>query len=385
MDKKNRVKLQRDLKLFTRTFHKTLRKYIEFYSKSKMIHSSAFPKMFSSKEFSVDCYYSEDREHILIIYSNENNPFTFELTKGNVFDVLDDTGLWKDMPVAMSFESSQINLSSIQVEGAKPFEVKGENIEILFDDLSLKLPNKTDLLIKYGIVLSKNRFDRICKDMLEYSQKVALAYKENILFSKRIRGISFYSYPSKTEHLEKIKSQMEYYFFNGSVKELEIDNFIYNNPIILEVALGLVKLKSQVILKDQAKLFNHDLKPDLIAYNLHEKVWTIVDYKRSKSEVLKRAGKVRESMRADVNDLISQLRDYKEYFSESLNRDYYKSTYHDYIEYPYAVGIIGRLDEDLISRFNRQSHDFPRWVNVRPYNYIYDSFCRFIEVVNSIN
>lgn len=217
---------------------------------------------------------------------------------------------------------------------------------------------------------------------MKYSTDVTLSYK-NIINNENTNDVVVND--NKIIDTFKVKKDMEHYFFNENVKELEIDKFIYDNPIILEVVFGLINRKSQVKLVDQTGRFEQDLKPDLIAYNLHTKMWTIVDYKRSNSNLLKKVGKVRESYKSDIPDLIAQLRDYVEFFNDSLNIKYYKDTYGDTIEYPTAIGIIGILPEDYTMGFNRLKRDFPNWVEVRPYNYIYDSFCRFIEVSNSIS
>ncbi|CAG9612417.1 hypothetical protein BACCIP111899_01593 [Bacillus rhizoplanae] len=181
-------------------------------------------------------------------------------------------------------------------------------------------------------------------------------------------------------HLEALKFQMECYFFDETVPELTIDKFLEENPIILECGLNLYKPRSQVIMKDILKKYNQDLKPDLIAFNEREKIWTIVDYKRAKENIIKNVGKVRSSFKSEVHDLEAQLRDYREYFYEREQREYICKKYKMDIQQPNTIGVIGNIKEDEQDAFNRLIADKPRWFNIVPYNYLYDSFCRYLDL-----
>lgn len=383
MKKKERVKLQRDIKKFANEFLTTVQNNIKLLNEFDKQESNLFPSIFFYDEVGIECYYSTDRKHIFIIFKKNEKGFSLEFVKGNITDILDKSNAWiNSKGAAFRIESSGINLRNCQVKGMKPFEIIGDNIEIQFDDFNVGLPYNQELNLDYGIILSQKKFNIIIEDLLKYSTDVTLSYK-NIINIENTNDVVVKG--NKIIDIFKVKKDMEHYFFNENVKELEIDKFIYDNPIILEVVFGLIDRKSQVKLVDQIGRFEQDLKPDLIAYNLHTKMWTIVDYKRSNSNLLKKVGKVRESYKSDIPDLIAQLRDYVEFFNDSLNIKYYKDTYGDTIEYPTAIGIIGILPEDYTMGFNRLKRDFPNWVEVRPYNYIYDSFCRFIEVSNSIS
>lgn len=182
--------------------------------------------------------------------------------------------------------------------------------------------------------------------------------------------------------LNSLLKKMEYYFFNEQVKELEIDKFIEENAIILERGLNLVKPKSQVVLKDVLGKYGQDLKPDVIAFNEHHKLWTIVDYKRNKRSILKNTDTVRTSFKSEVNDLKAQLRDYKEYFEEEAHRDFVAKTYNLTLKYPTTLGLIGQINDSEIDDFNRQMKDEPRWFNVMPYNYLYENFKRYVELAD---
>ena len=262
-------------------------------------------------------------------------------------DVLDKSNTWcNSKSAAFRIESSNgINLRNILVKGMKPFDIWGNDIEIQFADFKIEMPFNQKRNIEYGIILSEENFNIIIQDIPKYAKDVVLSYKNLKNF--------------KQEEIFQIQARMEYYFFDESIMELEIDKFIYDNPIILEVVFGLENGRSQVNLVDQSGQLKPNLKPDLIAYDFHNKVWTIVDYKRSKSELLKRVSKVRSSYLAEVNDLKAQLKDYIEYFDDNSNRKYYEEAYGDDVEYPQAIGIIGKTPPNYVKDFNRLKRDHP--------------------------
>lgn len=383
MNKKARVKLQRDIKKFITTLKYDMRVMAKYYNESN--NNRAFPYIFYEKSMSIDCYYSSDREHLFIaMYKSDEDSLNIEFVKGNVTDSLDESRLWKNMPTAFKIINSKANIRNTQIQGMKPFDIYGDNIYVQFEDLKFSLPEYKSVSIDYGIIISKRNFENILNDVDGFIVKSSIGfdYYHKIYKSKLFNDSS----RNKLDYLNSLynlKSKMEYYFFDEGVLELDIDKFIYENPLILEVAFGFKELKSQVTLKDFSGRCIQDLKPDLIAFNLHEKIWTVVDYKRSKSALLKNIGLVRESFKSDVNDLKAQLRDYVEYFEDGRNRDYFHNEYGVMIDFPKAVGIIGKLDDELSINLNRMLKDEPRWFNLRPYNYIYDSFLEYIELQES--
>ena len=88
--------------------------------------------------------------------------------------------------------------------------------------------------------------------------------------------------------------------------------------------------------------------------------------------------------KAEVYDLKNQLRDYVEYFEEKVQRDYFLKKYRINIEYPKAIGIIGNVYENEQTTFNKLIKDSPNWFKVVPYNYLYDNFCRFVDLAYNL-
>ena len=139
----------------------------------------------------------------------------------------------------------------------------------------------------------------------------------------------------------------------------------------------------QVILKNILGKYEHDLKPDLIAYDTLNKKWVIVDYKKAKRTIIKNLDRVRSGLRAEVYDLQNQLRDYVEYFDERDHRNYISEKYNLNINYPDSLGIIGNVAVEEQETFNKVIKDLPRWFNVMPYNYLYDSFCNYVNLIEN--
>lgn len=104
-----------------------------------------------------------------------------------------------------------------------------------------------------------------------------------------------------------------------------------------------------------------------------------MDYKKTKRNIIKNLNKVRTGLKAEVHDLKNQLLDYLEYFEEKDHREHILKKYNLDIHYPNGIGIIGNVDEKEQVAFNRLMHNEPKWFKVIPYNYLYDSFCRYVE------
>lgn len=181
----------------------------------------------------------------------------------------------------------------------------------------------------------------------------------------------------KLEILEKFENMLE-----TNPKELEIDKFIENHPFIIELSLHLTDLKHQIKLKDIEEDFNQDLKPDLIAYKPLDKRWYIVDYKRSKRNLIKKPGKVRSGFLAEVNDLVYQLNDYINYFTRSrVQTKFIKEKYGMDIKYPKGIGIIGNLKGEKQETLLKARENLPREIdNIYPYNHIIEECRRVLTI-----
>lgn len=163
--------------------------------------------------------------------------------------------------------------------------------------------------------------------------------------------------------------------------ELEIDAFIEENPFILEYGLHLTNLYHQTVLKNLEENFEQDLKPDVIGWYNKEKRWAIVDYKRYDKKLVKKAGRARSGLFAQVSDLEYQLNDYLNYFYRSKNQtQYIKDEYGIHIVYPIGFGIIGNVKSEDNEAFLKATYDLKRNINIIPYNNLLDECWRVINL-----
>ncbi|MGD7047679.1 DUF4263 domain-containing protein [Rossellomorea marisflavi] len=302
----------------------------------------SIPEPFNGNFIDVKAYYSYDRKQHFIMFNKSRikDEFNFSVVTGNpipipILNFTDE-----------SDDSKIINLSLQDDEGI--------------------------LLIEYSLIIPQPIFGKKMDNIKEYAAEIVKINLDTNKFRKQEDQINHLKF------LLDLKQRMEEIFFNETVSELTIDKFIEENPIILEEGLNLVNPRHQVKLKNVLGKYEHDLKPDLIAFDLLEKNWVIVDYKKAKRKIIKNLSKVRTGFKAEVNDLKNQLLDYVEYFAEKEHRDYVLKTYHLDINYPNGIGIIGNVNYDEQKAFSRLIHHEPKWYKVVPYNYLYDNFCRYI-------
>lgn len=221
------------------------------------------------------------------------------------------------------------------------------------------------IFIKRMIVVGKDLFETFLTQTKEFMDSF----------------IYFAEYPHKYDDNLELKLKIFEELVSNNEKELTIDKFIENNPFILEMGLQVEKLNHQVVLKDYEDEFGQDLKPDVIAFKPLENKWYIIDYKRSKSNILKNSNKVRTSFRSEVNDLQGQLRDYLDYFyNNKNNRENFEKKYNFRIEYPNSIGIIGQLDKSKQREFDKIMNDLSRKYQFVPYNYLIDECKRQIDL-----
>ncbi len=302
--------------------------------------AKGLPYTFNAEFLVIRVTYSVDRKQALIRLEKSTNKssFVIQFVQGNVFQT-----------VFYNF-----------------MEVGEGSVEIYFQDIQIN-----DRKIDYAFCFSLDVINKKSANIKDFAKDFVFVHWDYYKSNQKNRFIV---------SLEEIKNKMEYYFFNADVKELEIDKFIEENPIILERGLDLVAPRSQVILKDVQQKYGQDLKPDVIAYDERNKIWTIVDYKRNERNLMKNVGNVRAALKSEVISLRSQLRDYKEYFEEERHRAYVKKKYKLEIIHPTTIGIIGKLLPNEEQEFNRLMKDEPRWFSVVPYNYLYEAFCRYVDL-----
>lgn len=252
------------------------------------------------------------------------------------------------------------------------FEFTGQEGESYIIGITLKSKHQT-FPVDYSFVFSHTGFVNRVRNIKEFAIDII---KSTIDFN-RYRELD-----EKRQYmlyLDDLKQQMGELFFDETVGELTIDKFIESNPIILEHGLNLIKPKHQVVLKNILGIYEHDLKPDLIAFDLMEKNWLIVDYKKAKRTIIKNLNKVRTGFKAEVNDLENQLYDYIEYFEEREHREFVNQTYQIPINDPNAIGLIGNVNIQEKPAFTRLMKNKARWFKVIPYNYLFDNFSRYVD------
>lgn len=349
MDTKQ-IRLVNDIaRRFCFGFIDELNAFKSIFKNFKMNLSDALPEVFKNYYLYITFIYSEDRNNVLIVFNkvtnnsaNYNSILHVYCVKGNVFDSIGKGFIEYKGNGQIVLENCRFNNFTIDYASAMGFE---------------NLISKTTNLKQY-----------VSDFISSYWEKFLRKGDKNELLN----------------YLSFIKNRMKELFFNPEIPELEIDNFIANNPIILERGLFLINPLHQVVLKNILDIYEHDLKPDLIAYDIYDKQWLIIDYKRAKRSIIKNVNKVRTGFTADVNNLENQLWDYVEYFQEDKQRKYFNKTYNIDIILPDAIGIIGNVKFEEQNAFNRLMKNKPKWFKVVPYNYLYDNFCRYIEMTENI-
>ncbi|CAH0185620.1 DUF4263 domain-containing protein [Peribacillus simplex] len=367
---------------------KLIEKFVyEFYEEIKLTRnslievgmdiSSALPDAFNGDSVIVHATYSNDKQHVLIRF-NKSKKFAFSSTEviGDVFNLFDPYGTWKGKSTAVQISNSSGKFSNIKIIGMRPFEIVGNNIELAFEQLKISTPNYGEVFIPYGFVFSYNILLEKLKSLKQFVSDFTNVYWQ--YYKKQKPKDMFIT------ELEIIKLKMEELFFDETVGELEIDNFIKNNPVILENCLGLKKQMHQVKLNDIHGINPKEFKPDLIAYSVDDKNWKIVDYKRAKRNIINNAGKERTHFKSEISSLEAQLDDYISYFDDHGQKENFKTKYGVLIEYPTAIGVIGNVSDEQNRDFNKLKQRLPNWLEIVPYNYLYDRFGRFIELANKL-
>ncbi|MGE7607636.1 hypothetical protein ACQKML_13595 [Peribacillus frigoritolerans] len=336
------------LKKFCEDFISEVSDMKETLKKMGINVDDALPEPFKGQhKIRIQAYYSQDRKQLFVIFNKaESNNFSFSFVKGNPipFQVFNFVGEGK--------ESS----------------IRGGTF----------INGNQKITIDYSFIFPHSAFIKRLNNIKEFAIDFIKVHLDQYNYDKKNKDSQYVKY------LEQLKQQMSDLFFDETTRELTIDKFLEENPVILEHGLQLIKLKHQVVLKNILNKYEHDLKPDLIAFDLAEKNWVIVDYKKAKSSIMKNLNKVRTGFKSDVNDLENQLFDYMEYFDEKDHRDYVIKEYQMKINFPKCIGVIGNVKYEEQQDFNRLMKKKPRWFSVIPYNYLFDSFGRYIELVKDI-
>lgn len=341
---------------FSKRFVEAIMNYNTDYKKLGIEIMPALPKPFRNlNKLTANTRYIENMDCLVIQFTSSNRPS------------INYTVLERD----------------ILLEGLLEVDKEKEEIEGVF----FHAFNVDELLTQdtggFMIYLSYEAFMKRYKNPKEFAHEIIRTnvnyHYEYMQFQLSWKNEDHINKNSYISELKRIADEFHKLIYDKNTPELVIDKFLENNSIILKGALKLDKLIHQSVLENTLSKYAHDLKPDLIGYDTFEKTWMIVDYKKANKDLIKNIDKTRTGLKSEVNSLKNQLYDYVEYFDEDQHRKEFKRKYKVNIEHPSAIGIIGKLDNDLTSEFNRLLKNEPRWLKLIPYNYLYENFISFIE------
>lgn len=387
MKKNKRVRIKREVKEFVQKFQENVKRQLTLLKNIGVNINEVFPKIFCNEEMSFEAIYSIDKEHILIrMISSNKFEYKFNIINGDIIDYFDESGVWARSPVAFNIQDSvEVNFKNINIIGAKPFSLSGE-IFITLDGMEFNLPNNKRLTLEYASIMSYKIFIEKLKSIDAFVDNILFTYFDYFkTYNEKLNLNKDTKIEQYKKQLKIVGDKFSKLIHDTNTKELELDSFIENNPIILEKGLDIIRPIHQVVLKDLLNEYGQDLKPDVIGFNKYTKRWSIIDYKRAKRSIIKNNGQVRCTFRSEVNDLEAQLRDYKEYFNDSIKRKEFYNKYEVDIEYPDAIGIIGFIDKNEEKQLNKLILDKPRWFNIRTYNYLDEKFRDYIEDLASLS
>lgn len=376
------------VEMFTKNFVEQLRKTDELLGRRTSLENNNYlPDAFSGKGITINSIYSTDKEHLMIIFSKSgNDKFNYYETNGSIFNVFDPLRVWGNGSAIMVENSRGIQLKSVGIKGMKPFELVGQ-VEMVAEDFTFfaPFPANKDLKIDYMMIFSKEIFFDILQKQEAFANRLVKSYSD--FYEKT--GEKFNTDISKTKeyilYLNELKENMKKYFFSGMYKETEIDDFIANHPEILQYGLELFDYKSQVVMEDIHGENKQDLKPDLIGYNTIKETWVIVEYKLPEKKIIRGSGKVRASVTADITVLKSQLKSYRDYFSDTLQKNHVNNLYKiDVKKHPPTIGIIGIVKPNERDEFNEERQEQPGWFELMSYDELYKRVSEYIRVVSMI-
>lgn len=387
LKKSKRVRIKREVKEFVIKFQENIKRQRTLLSNIGVNVNEIFPEIFCNNEIMFEAIYSIDKEHVLIrMISSNKFEYKFNVVNGDVIDYFDESGIWSRSPAAFMVQDCiGINLKNINIVGAKPFSLFGE-IFITLDTMEFNLPNDKKVTLEYANIMSYKIFLEKLKNIDTFVDNILFTYIDYFkTYDEKLNLNKDTKIECYKNQLKTIEEKFSKLIHDTNTKELEIDNFIEKNPIILEKGLDIINPIHQVVLTDILKEYGQDLKPDVIGLNKYTNAWSIIDYKRAKRSLIKNNGKVRCTFRSEVNDLEAQLRDYREYFNDSIKRTEFYNKYKVDIEYPDTIGVIGFIDKNEEMQFNRLILDKPKWFNIRTYNYLEKKFKDYIQDLTSLS
>lgn len=364
-------------------------KFIEKYggSEGEVEKDNYLPEAFTGKNVSVTSFYSTDREHVFITFAKSDHyKFSYGEMEGNVFNVYDFKNRWQKNSMIVIKDSINVRLSNSILEG-NPVDVYGD-VEMIIDSLSIRVPYPTGLVVKieYALVFSKKVFLEKIKKAKNLANDLVLTYM-NFYNSNHMKLVS----GSKEardyiKNLDHLKLQMNDYFFSNNYTEPQIDKFIEKNPLIIEWGLGISKFHSQMELRDIHNRYKQNLKPDLIGFDPIEKTWKVVDYKLPGKRVVSGNGTVRASLTSSVHKLQAQLKRYREYFMDEIQRKDVNERYSINIgRFLPAIGVLGTVSEVEREDFTEMRQEIIGWMTLVSYDEIFNRVCSQIDLAKKIS
>lgn len=187
-----------------------------------------------NKNIEVTACFSIDRKQIFINFNeSKNSKFMFMTVEGNPVP----SGLFN-----FNMQENDVGISIMQ------------NVVLSQGQSNYK--------IDYGFITTLSGFNKIVKNIKEFSIEFINSNRDLKNYKTYNDKISYLNY------LKELKEVISIIFFDENTPELYIDKFLEENPVILKTGLHLDNLNHQVILKNILDKYEHDLKPDLIAYNI---------------------------------------------------------------------------------------------------------------------
>ena len=336
------------------------------------------PKVLYANDLLIDIAYSKETRHYLF---NFTRSFTrrmtrFTLRNKDVFNHFDRLNLWEEHNIEGSLGSVDDrtviwdDMRNYFIVSSKPFKIQGKNNLMIIENLPLNLPIVGSTIIEFAVILSEDRLDYYINNPGVFEDLVYFSYLQNRPGSKI------------SQHIRRLHTAKNEFsnLLEAKANELKFDQLFFKYPEILESAINLVPVESQIVLDDIHEQYNQDLRPDLLAFDELSHRYVIIDYKRSDANSLKQFRKVGLTFSAKIHDLIDQINLYCGYFNDFKQREHIKSKYAYEILSPKGIGIIGYLNSDEeIDAFNKCISALSSNIDLYTYSSIYEAFSSHIK------
>lgn len=175
--------------------------------------------------------------------------------------------------------------------------------------------------------------DKIKLDVFNLADLMCLSEKENTTFSP----YKFSIISTEKFYLNKQIEHFEWLINKNNVTEYDIQKFIEKNPWFL-LGIEYKNLHSQLILTREDK---NNLKPDFMLEKLNGNFVDIIELKKPQEKLVTGINDRRTFSHAMISAL-AQLREYRNYFEDSSNRNNFYFRYGLHAYKPKISVIIGR-------------------------------------------